>query len=155
MEEYGLTADELIAKDFRLLRSSRPGFFPHGKRGWLAAIKDVYKRDRNVTPIHLQKNYPHLYYQGIWIFGDWDKALRAARFDPKRTRIRLTWDEEKLIKETRGLRMQELPLYARYVMKNHAGLFRKAQRQFGSWTETLIAAGIIKKQAANKLHTRP
>jgi hypothetical protein len=142
MEEYGLTPDELIAKDFRLLRSSRPGFVPHGKRGWIAAIKDVYKRDRIVTPIHLQKNYPHLYDQGVWIFGDWDKALRAAGFDPERTRIRLTWDDEAIIRNIRGLRDRSLPLYSKYVMKKHAGLFHKALGHYGSWGKALHAAGI-------------
>ena len=28
MEEYHLTPDELIAKDFRVLQSSRPGYYP-------------------------------------------------------------------------------------------------------------------------------
>ena len=30
MEEYHLTPDELIAKDFRVLQSSLPGYYPHG-----------------------------------------------------------------------------------------------------------------------------
>src|SRR5262245_1012562 len=31
MEEYDLTPDELIAKNFRAIQSSRRGFYPHGK----------------------------------------------------------------------------------------------------------------------------
>ena len=30
MEEYDLSPDKLIAKDFRVIRSSLPGFYPHG-----------------------------------------------------------------------------------------------------------------------------
>jgi hypothetical protein len=41
MEEYHLTPDELIAKDFRMIRSSRRGFYPHGKSDWIAAVKKL------------------------------------------------------------------------------------------------------------------
>jgi hypothetical protein len=81
MEKYGLTPDELIAKDFRVIQSSRRGYFPHGRSDWLLAIKRVHERDGNLTAIHLQEQYPHLYHQGVWIFGELDKGLRAAGFD--------------------------------------------------------------------------
>jgi hypothetical protein len=155
MAEYRLTPDELIAKDFRMIQSSRRGYFPHGKRDWTAAMKRVHKQDGNVVAKNLRAKYPHLYTQGVWIFGDWDKALRAAGFDPRRMRIRRSWDEEALLNEIRAMRTQELPLYASYVMKNHGRLFSEARRRFRSWTEALIAAGIIRKQVASKLHTRP
>jgi hypothetical protein len=142
MEEYGLTPDELIAKDFRLIRSSRPGFVPHGKRGWIAAINKIYKQDGNIGAKYLQRQYSHLYHQGVWIFGDWDKALRAGRFDPERMRIRRAWDAETITVRIRQMRERELPLYANYVMKNHAGLFHKAVRQHGSWDKALVVAGI-------------
>jgi hypothetical protein len=38
------------------------------------------KRTVGVFAGHLQHNYPYLYEQGVWIFGDWDKALHAAGF---------------------------------------------------------------------------
>ena len=37
LEEYRLGPDELIAKDFRIIQSSRRGYFPHGKSEWIAA----------------------------------------------------------------------------------------------------------------------
>jgi hypothetical protein len=64
MEEYGLSPDELIAKDFRMIQSSRRGYYPHGKSDWIAAIKKVYRRDGNVFARRLQKKYLHLYTQG-------------------------------------------------------------------------------------------
>ena len=78
MEEYHLTPDELIAKAFRTIQSSRRGYYPHGKSEWIAAVKRVYEKDGNVFAGHLQDKYPHLYEQGIWIFGDWDKALHGS-----------------------------------------------------------------------------
>ena len=72
LEEYRLSPDELIAKDFRMIQSSRCGYFPHGKSDWIAAIQEVYKRDRNITAKYLREKYPHLYDQGVWIFGGGD-----------------------------------------------------------------------------------
>jgi len=95
MEEYHLTPGELIPKDLRRIKSSRCGYYTNGKSEWIAAVKKVYKRDGKVFAGHLQDKYPHLYEQGIWIFGDWDKALHAVGFDPEKMRKRSTWDKEK------------------------------------------------------------
>jgi hypothetical protein len=113
----------------------------------------VHERDGNLTTIHLQEQYPHLYHQGVWIFGELDKGLRAAGFDPERTRIRSSPDGKRIVKEIRAMRRANLPLNAHYVLKHRPKLFSAAIRHFGSWTEALIAAGIIRKHFANKLHT--
>ena len=155
MEEYGLSPDELIAKDFRMIQSSRRGYFPHSKRDWIAAIKKVYERDGNVFARYLQEKHPHLYNQGAWIFGDWDKALRAAGFDPERMRKQGSWDNKRIVKEIRAMRHQSLPLYARYVLMNHTKLFSAARRQYGLWSKALIAAGINAAQASGKLYKSP
>jgi len=51
-------------------------------------VKNVHEKDGKIFAGYLQDNYKHLYEQGIWIFGDWDKALRAAGFDPEKMRER-------------------------------------------------------------------
>jgi hypothetical protein len=142
MEEYDLSPDELIAKQFRIIQSSRRGYHPYGKRDWIDAIKKVYRRDGNVFAKRLQKKYPHLYTQGVWLFGDWDKALCAAGLDPDRMRLRRSWDRKKIMTAIRTLRKQNLPLYASYVAKNHSKLFDAALAVFGSWRKALGAAGI-------------
>ena len=120
MAEYHLTPDELIAKDFRMIQSSRRGYYPNGKNEWVAAMKKVYKKDSKVFAGYLQDKYKHLYEQGIWIFGDWDKALHAAGFDPRKMRKRSAWDEEKTIEKIRAMHKKHLPLYAASVMDNLA-----------------------------------
>jgi hypothetical protein len=152
MEEYGLSPDELSAKDFRMIMSSRKGYHPYGKGDWVNAIRKLYKQNKRVFASNLQVKYPHLYDQGIWIFGDWDKALRAAGFDPERMRIRRFWDKEKLIGEIRRMRNEELPLYAKCVMRTHGNVFYEALRQYGSWSKALLAAGITKKEFPRKLY---
>jgi hypothetical protein len=61
MEKYDLSPDELIAKDFRIIQSSRRGYYPNGKSEWIAAVKKVYEKDGNVFAGYLQDNYAHLY----------------------------------------------------------------------------------------------
>src|SRR5215831_20151253 len=54
MEEYHLTPDELIAKAFRMIQSSRHGYYPNGKKEWIAAVKNVYEKDGKVFAGYLQ-----------------------------------------------------------------------------------------------------
>jgi hypothetical protein len=45
IEEYRLTPDQLCAKDFRRLHSSRRDYHRYGKRGWIVAVRKLYKRE--------------------------------------------------------------------------------------------------------------
>jgi hypothetical protein len=146
MQEYGLSPDELIAKDFRIIRSSRRGYRPYGRSDWIAAIKKLQKQGGSLFGRDLQKKRSHIYHQGVWLFGDWNSALRAARFNPERNRLRRSWNAEEIIKQIRWMHKQSLPLYARYVMMNHQSLFSGALHQYGgSWNEAVAAAGIKNK----------
>jgi hypothetical protein len=49
MEEFDLSPDELTAKDFRSIQSSRHGYYPNGKSEWIAAMKRVYEKEGNVA----------------------------------------------------------------------------------------------------------
>jgi len=152
MDEYHLRSDQLIARDFRMLRSSRPGFYPHGKSDWIAAIRKIYRTDGNVSPKYLQAKHRHIYNQARWIFGDFDKALRIAGFDPAKVRARVSWDKDGIIAAIRRLRKQKLPLHAHYANKNHTKLFAKALRFYGSWPKVLAAA-LPRSQLPAKLST--
>jgi hypothetical protein len=149
MREYDLSPDELIAKAFRMIQSSHPGYQPYTKKGWIVAMQNVYQNDGNVFAKYLQHNYPQLYSQGVWIFGNWDKALQAAGFDPDKMRLQGSWDRQKIIKKLQNMRDRNLPLYARYMLKNHTALFSSSRREFRSWNNALRAAGIT-KQAPKK-----
>jgi hypothetical protein len=146
MEEYSLSPDELIAKDSRRLHSSRRDYRPYSKRDWIAAIKKVHKREGQVFAGFLQEKHPQLYHQGTWLFGDWSNALRAAGFNPDKTRIHGLWDSEKVVKKIRRMRTQNLPLYAAYAVKHQQDLFGGALRLYGSWNKALVAAGVLKKE---------
>jgi hypothetical protein len=142
MHEYHLTPDELIAKDFRVIQSSRPGYYPNDKRDWITTVKKLHKQGESVFAGDLQDKHPFLYDQGVWIFGDWDNALRGAGFDPDKMRMQGSWDRQKIIKKLQNMRDRNLPLYAHYMLKNHTALFSSSRREFGSWDNALRAVGI-------------
>lgn len=58
MQEYDLSPDELIAKAFRIIQSSHPGYYPRAKKGWIAAMQKVYENDGKVFASYLQEQYP-------------------------------------------------------------------------------------------------
>jgi len=150
MQEYRLSPDELIAKDFRRIQSSCRGYHPYGKREWIAAIKKIDKKGGSVFAGDLQDKNPYLYNQGVWIFGNWDNALRAAGFNPVKMRMRSFWDKKRVISELRRMQRQNLPLYPDYVMENHHKLLSAALRQFGSWNKALLEANIIDHDVPRK-----
>jgi hypothetical protein len=75
----------------------------------------------------------------LWRLG---QSLHAAGFDPNSTRLRTRWDREKVINGIQRMQGRRLPLYAKYVMKHSKSLFCAALRQFGSWDEAPVAAGV-------------
>jgi hypothetical protein len=150
MAEYRLSPDQLIAKDFRLIQSSRRDYHPYSKRDWVSAIRAVFKKTGNVYAGYLQINYQNIYYQGVWLYGDWDKALLAAGFDPESTRQHSRWTKSKIIKAISRLRNRRIPLNAQYVMKFYPALCSVAFREFGTWTKALRAAGVPAIQTIKK-----
>jgi hypothetical protein len=90
----------------------------------------------------LQKHYPQLYQQGLWLFRDRDSALRVPGFTPEDMRLRTYWDIERVISQIQLLRRTSFPLYPAYVLRPHPELFAAAIRIFGSWANALIAAGL-------------
>jgi hypothetical protein len=80
MQQYRLSLDALCAQDFRRLVSSRAGYYPHHKARLDCWIKTIYKCERQVFAGYIQDTHPHIYDQGLWIFGIGDTALRAAGF---------------------------------------------------------------------------
>jgi hypothetical protein len=52
--------DELIAKDFRLIQSSRRGYYPDGKNEWIAAMEEPLLQGRQLLA-RCQDKFPLLY----------------------------------------------------------------------------------------------
>jgi hypothetical protein len=71
------------------------GLLPKRQEEWIAAVKKILCKGRSGLCRTSPRKLPYLYEQGVWIFGDWDRALHTARFDPEKMRERGVWDEEK------------------------------------------------------------
>jgi hypothetical protein len=80
MDDHKLSPDQLIAKGFRLLQSSRPRYKPDSKAGWAAEIQKIYLRESIAGLQRLQKDHSVLYGQRIWIFAKIDDNFRYAGF---------------------------------------------------------------------------
>jgi len=154
MEEYRLSRDELIAKAFRVIQSSRRGYKPNNKSQWIVAINKLHSRSESIFAGDLQRSRSHgyLYHQRVWLFGDWDNALKAAGFDPEMMRSLSFWDKSRVTQELNQLRNRRLPVYPRYVMQKHEALFSAAVRHFGSWNKALSSAGIRQVPTRNPLY---
>jgi hypothetical protein len=85
VEEYDLSPDELIAKEFAYTKFP-PWLLPEREDRMDWRDEDGLRSRRQRLCRIPPSKYPHLYEQGVWIFGDWDKALCAAGFDPTRTK---------------------------------------------------------------------
>jgi hypothetical protein len=152
MEQYLLSPDQLIANEFRLIQSSRKGYAPLGKKDWLTALKTIHKKSGNIFAGHLQKKYPYIYLQGVWIYGSWDKALSAAGFSPRTMRKRNRWDRNSIIRQLQAMHKKCLPLYAKHVMENNSCLFSSAIHEFGSWPNALVQAGVNNQPREKRLY---
>ena len=69
MKEYRLSPDELIAKDFRIMQSSRCGYHRYSKSDWIEAIKKIFKQNGSVFVGDLQNKHTYLYNQRVWKAG--------------------------------------------------------------------------------------
>jgi hypothetical protein len=127
MERYGLSPDELIAKDFHQIQSSRHGYHPYSKDEWIAAVREIYRCKGKITTKYLQRKHAEIYYQVVWLFGDWNAALRAAGLDPETMRIWNFLPMENILAELDRMHREGIPLNARYAMKKSPqNLLRRA-----------------------------
>jgi hypothetical protein len=137
MEKYGLSPDQLIARDFRQIQSSRRNYYPYSKDEWIAAFKKIYRRKGKITTKYLQRHHPGFYHQGVWLFGNWDEALRAVDMEPETTRLRNFASEEEILAEIDQIRGEEIPLNPSYVLRHYPKLFARGRRRWGTWKNTM------------------
>jgi len=76
------------------------------------------------------------------LFGSWDRALHAAGLDADDVSIYRRWDRNTILFELKARRQDDAPLNSGAVQKDEPGLHAAAVRHFGSYDESLRAAGI-------------
>jgi hypothetical protein len=111
-------------------------------------IFELRALDRDGEPLSsgaLQKEDPGLHAAAIRYFGNYDRALRAARLDPDALRLRRTWNRKSVIAAFKAIARDgsaDHHLSDTYIRKSESALYGAAVRWFGSFTAARKAAGV-------------
>jgi hypothetical protein len=89
----------------------------------------------------VQVEDPGLHAAALRYFGTYDAALRAARIDPDKVRLRRRWTKVDVVKSIKQRKSRKLPLSDTVVRKDAPGLYGAAVRLFGTYTAARHAAG--------------
>jgi hypothetical protein len=99
----------------------------------------------------LQIEDPGLHAAAVRHFGDYDKALKAAKVDPQTVRRRRTWTQAEVTAALRALKRAGTHLSDSVVRHEQSALYGACVRLFGSFTAARDAAGIkVVKRSSKK-----
>ncbi len=111
-------------------------------------INEILDRRRRGQPLNYKyalRDGERLVRMGSRLFGSWDRALRAARLDPSRIRLRPVarhWTRDSILaaigRESRARR----DLSVTGIAKRDGGLYLAALSRFRAWPQALRAAGL-------------
>jgi hypothetical protein len=113
------------------------------KRNWSKEIiiSEIQKRKEDGLSIRPMDIDELLYYACVRYFGSWKKALSAAGVEYEGLSHRM-WDRKKVIKAIRKRKKDGLSLSTEVITKEDSGLYYAAWKIFGSWKNTIKAAGL-------------
>jgi hypothetical protein len=106
---------------------------------------ELRARDRENDPLNsgaLQREDPGLHAAAVRHFGSYDKALRAAKLDPRDVRRRRSWTKAEVTAALRALKKTGGHVSDSAVRKGQSALYGAAVRLFGSFTAARTAAGV-------------
>jgi hypothetical protein len=92
----------------------------------------------------LQAEDPGLHAAAVRHFGDYDKALRAAKVDPDSVRRRRTWTRAEVIAALKAIKKAggNKPVTDGVVRNGHTALYGACVRLFGGFSAARAAAGV-------------
>lgn len=95
----------------------------------------------------IQREDSGLHAAAVRHFGSYDRALRAARVDPKNVRRRRAWTKEEVIDALKSAKRHGQHLADSSVRRENAALYGAAVRLFGTFTAARNAARITWRRA--------
>jgi hypothetical protein len=105
-------------------------------------LKSRARDDESLSSGALQTDDPGLHAAAIRHFGGYDAALRAARFDPDKFRLRRRWDKGQVIKCIKAAARGGKDLSDSRVRRESPALYGASIRLFGTFTAARGAAGV-------------
>jgi len=113
---------------------------------------ELRQRHREHQPLNsgaLQQEEPGLHAAAVRHFGNFDKALIAARLDPTKLRQRRSWNKSAVKEALKAAHADGQRLSDTAIRQNDSALYGAAIRLFGSFTAARAAAGIKLKQGVS------
>ncbi len=90
--------------------------------------------------------YPDVHAAGCRLFGSWKATIEACGIDYDEVRRYRRWTKAKVLKEIKALKEAGQPISSKHTQDHHKPLYQAALKRFGSWNNTLKAAGIDHKR---------
>lgn len=84
----------------------------------------------------------NLYQAATRIFGSWQNALLAAGITPHRAMPSEQWPPARIMGTIRRLANRKRPWTLAQIEARHGTMLSAARRTYGSWSRSLIAAGV-------------
>jgi|SRR3984957_3722450 len=92
----------------------------------------------------IQSEDPGLHAAAVRHFGSYDNALKAAKIDPGRVRMRRRWARDEVISAIKSAARGGESMSDSHIRKQSPALYGAAVRLFGSFIKARTAAGIRK-----------
>jgi len=105
-------------------------------------LKSLSQAGDSLSSGAVQREDPGLHAAAVRHFGTYDKALKAARIDPRSVRLRQSWDRGSVIRELKAAHRDGAYLSDSTARKEHAALYGAASRLFGSFKSARASAGV-------------
>ena len=98
----------------------------------------------------LQSQDAALHAAAVRYFGNYDAALKAAKFEPGRLRQRRKWDRAAVLREIRAAKKAGVRLADSNLRREIPALYGAAVRWFGSFPAARAKAGVKFMRGKNK-----
>jgi hypothetical protein len=112
----------------------------------VAELKERYADRDSLNSGALQKQDPGLHAAAVRHFGSYDGALKAAGFDPNRTRQRRRWSKEAVRQELKAFARKHRGLEDRELREDAPALYGAALRLFKTLAAARNATGLTPKR---------
>lgn len=109
------------------------------------AIQSRHQEGLSLNPQAVRRDDMGLYQAAFRYVGSWQEALQEAEVTG--AYLRRQWDPRRIRLAVRKRASRQLPLNPAAVQDDDPGLWGAANRYFGSWRQTLEAAGIAASDA--------
>jgi hypothetical protein len=121
-------------------------------------VFELKARAQDAEPVSsgaLQKDDPGLHAAAIRYFEKFDDALRAARLDPGKHRLRRNWSREDVIRDLRHFASNGNHISDTAIRRQNSALYGAAVRLFGTFTAARKACGLKFHPAGPNHRSKP